>query len=48
MERNLELSQKLALLTQKESKARYIAYRDELTGLPNRRLLQDRFKQAVS
>ena len=48
LERNLELAEKLTLLTQKESKARYIAYHDELTGLPNRRLLQDRLKQAIA
>lgn len=48
VERNLQLTYQLTLLLQKESKARYYAYHDDLTGLPNRRLLRDRLKQAVA
>jgi diguanylate cyclase len=47
-ERNTRLEQKLAELAQKEAQARYLAYHDELTGLPNRNLLQDRLSQAMS
>lgn len=48
VERNLQLTYQLTLLMQKESKARYYAYHDDLTGLPNRRLLRDRLTQAVA
>ncbi len=47
-ERNVGLQKELAELVQKEARVRYLAYHDELTGLPNRSLLQDRFHQAMS
>jgi diguanylate cyclase (GGDEF)-like protein len=45
---NAELRRQLANAVQQEAEARVYAYRDELTGLPNRRLLSDRFQQAVA
>jgi diguanylate cyclase (GGDEF)-like protein len=47
-ERNAGLQHELAELTRKEAQTRYLAYHDELTGLPNRSLLQDRFQQVMS
>ena len=41
------LEQKVALLAKAVGKARRFAYHDELTGLPNRYLLMDRFNQAA-
>jgi len=38
----------LTLLEQAVAQARKFAYHDELTGLPNRRLLVDRYDQAVA
>jgi len=46
--RNACLQHELIELAHKEAQARYLAYHDELTGLPNRSLLQDRFHQAMS
>lgn len=46
--RNIKLQQDLMELTHKEAQARHLAYHDELTGLPNRSLLQDRFQQAIA
>ena len=48
VERNLQLTQDLMVLMQKDSKERYFAYHDELTLLPNRRLLHDRFRQTLA
>src|SRR4029077_7605069 len=42
------LKQKVARLSQAVAQARQFAYHDELTGLPNRRLLMDRFNQAMA
>jgi diguanylate cyclase (GGDEF)-like protein len=39
---------KVAALARAAAKAQRLAYRDELTGLPNRRLLKERFDQAVA
>jgi diguanylate cyclase (GGDEF)-like protein len=42
------LKQEVALAQEAAAKARRFAYHDELTGLPNRRLLLDQFAQAVA
>jgi diguanylate cyclase (GGDEF)-like protein len=46
-ERNSLLGRTVALLARLAAKASQFAYRDELTDLPNRRLLLDRFAQAA-
>lgn len=45
--RNSLLGRTVVLLARQAAKASRFAYRDQLTGLPNRRLLLDRFSQAV-
>jgi diguanylate cyclase (GGDEF)-like protein len=42
------LKHQVALLQRTVSQARQFAHHDELTGLPNRRLLLDRYNQAVA
>jgi diguanylate cyclase (GGDEF)-like protein len=42
------LKQEIATLSEAVVQVRQFAYHDELTGLPNRRLLLDRFNQAIA
>lgn len=42
------LQEEIVVLQEVAEKAQMLAHRDELTGLPNRRLLIDRFHQAVA
>jgi diguanylate cyclase (GGDEF)-like protein len=48
VKRDLRLKLKFLQLARKEAQVRHVAYHDELTGLPNRSLLLDRFNQAVA
>jgi diguanylate cyclase (GGDEF)-like protein len=44
---SVELVADLTELRRAEQAARFLAYHDNLTGLPNRRLLDDRLRQAI-
>ncbi len=46
--RDAVFEQQVALLEERAAKAQRFAHHDELTGLPNRHLLLDRFHQAVA
>lgn len=47
-QRNARLEQRVELLRRALGRAYRFAFRDPLTGLPNRRVLEDHFDQAVS
>jgi diguanylate cyclase len=48
VKRDLRLKLRFLRLARKVAQVRHVAYHDELTGLPNRSLLLDRFNQAVA
>jgi diguanylate cyclase len=47
-EANAELRRQLAALRRESARVQHLACHDELTGLPNRRLLMDRLNQAMA
>jgi len=48
VKRDSRLKERFLRLARTEAQVRHVAYHDELTGLPNRSLLLDRFNQAVA